>query len=188
MKDTHIERIIEIEIIMAIEMSPHEIINLTLRRLMQILELMHRLELDHIQPIGKDTIRFPLQQMLRFVRGNMRHRRKHIRTMRRRTFYAIPMIDPALARLMIDIKVLKVVVEIDGTGTEVSTEESSVGCEDCRNVDVALSAEGDSEASLPFVEMGDNGLVESSRNVLFAKYRQYNEGLGRGGWRKKSDL
>ena len=66
------------------------------------------------------------------------------------------MVDTPFTSLVVDIKVLEVVVEIDTTRTQVSSEQSSVGGKDGSNVDMPLSAEGDSETSLPFVEMGDN--------------------------------
>jgi hypothetical protein len=78
----------------------------------------------------------------------------------------IPVVDTPFAGLVVDIKVLKVVVEIDATGTQVSTEQSSVGGEDGGDVNVPLSAKGDSETSLPFVEVGDNGGLGLSAGEL----------------------
>jgi hypothetical protein len=54
---------------------------------------------------------------------------------------------------MIDIKVLQVVVEINTTSTQVPSEQSSVGGENGSHVDMPLSAKGNSETGLPFVEM-----------------------------------
>ena len=45
---------------MTIEMAPHKLVDLRLGRRMQILELVHGLELDDIQPIRQDPIGFPL--------------------------------------------------------------------------------------------------------------------------------
>ena len=41
-----------------------------------------------------------------------------------------------------------------------------MGCEDGRDVDAAFTAEGDSEPSLPFVEMGDDSLFELMGRIL----------------------
>ncbi len=82
------------------------------------------------------------------------------------TFDTITMVDAALSSFVIAIKVLKVVVEIDTACAEVTTEEGSMSSEDGCDIDMTFPAEGDSEACLPFVEMGDNGLVESPRDVL----------------------
>lgn len=77
------------------------------------------------------------------------------------------MVDTPLAGLVVDVKVLQVVVEIDTAGTEVSTEQGSVGGEDGRDIDMPLSAEGDSETGLPFVEVGDDsGLGLSARELV----------------------
>ena len=66
------------------------------------------------------------------------------------------MVDTPFTSLVVDIKVLEVVVEIDTTSTQVSSEQSSVGGKDGSYVDMPLSAESNSETSLPFVEVGDD--------------------------------
>ena len=78
------------------------------------------------------------------------------------------MVYAALARFMVDVEVLEVVVKVDGAGAEVEAEEGGVGGKDSGDVDVSLAAEGDSEAGLPFVEVGDNGAVELARDVLWS--------------------
>lgn len=80
------------------------------------------------------------------------------------------MVNTPLAGLVVDVKVLQVVVEVNTSRTEVSAEQSSVGGEDGGDVDMPLSAEGDSETSLPFVEVGDDGgLSFSARELMSAK-------------------
>lgn len=70
---------------------------------------------------------------------------------------AVSVVDAALAGLVINVKVLKVVVEVDRAGTEVSTEKGRVRREDGRHINVALAAERDGETGLPLVEVGDDG-------------------------------
>lgn len=67
------------------------------------------------------------------------------------------MVDSSLPSLVIDIKVLQVVVEIDRSGTEVPPQEGSVGGKDGRHVDMTFSTERDGQTGLPFVEVADNG-------------------------------
>ena len=76
------------------------------------------------------------------------------------------MIDTALARFVIDVKVLQVVVKVDGARAQVTTEQSRVGREHGRDVDVSLTAQGDRETCLPFVEVRDDCLVKLPRDVL----------------------
>jgi hypothetical protein len=57
------------------------------------------------------------------------------------TFNAVTMIDASLAGFVVDIKVLEIVVKIDGPCAEVSTEESGVGSEYCGDIDSTFSAE-----------------------------------------------
>ena len=77
--------------------------------------------------------------------------------MRGGTLDAVPVVDAALARLVVDIEVLQVVVEVNGAGTEVAAEEGSMSSENCCDVNMALSAQGDGEAGLPLVEVRYNG-------------------------------
>lgn len=53
------------------------------------------------------------------------------------------MVDTPLSSFMIHIKVLKIVVKVDGTGTQVSTEQRGVGGKDGGHVDVSFSTERD---------------------------------------------
>lgn len=69
------------------------------------------------------------------------------------------MVDASLASFVIYVKVLKIVVEINATGTQVSTKESSVSSEDGGHVNVSLSAQRNRKTGLPFVEMSDNSLL-----------------------------
>ena len=79
------------------------------------------------------------------------------------------MVDTPLSSLMINIKVLQVVVEINTSSTQVSSEQSSVGGKDGSYVDMPLSAKGNSETGLPFVEVGyDSGFGFSGGELISA--------------------
>ena len=81
----------------------------------------------------------------------------------------LPVVDTPLSSFMINIKVLQVVVEINTSSTQVSAEQSSVSGKDGSYVDMSLSAEGNSETGLPFVEMGyDCGLGFSGCELISA--------------------
>lgn len=67
------------------------------------------------------------------------------------------MVDSSLSGFLVYIKVLEIVVEVDASGAEVSSEQGGVGGEDGRDVDVSLSAERDGETGLPLVEVSDDG-------------------------------
>jgi len=76
-------------------------------------------------------------------------------------------VDSALASLVVDVKVLEVVVEVDATRAEVTAEQGSVGGEDGGDINVTLAAEGNGKASLPLVEVGNNGSVSAARRELW---------------------
>jgi hypothetical protein len=77
------------------------------------------------------------------------------------------MVDPSLACLMVAVEVLEIVVEIDRSRTEVTAEESGMGGEHGRNVDVAFAAKGDRYSDLPFVKVGDYCRFLVARCVLW---------------------
>ena len=49
---------------------------------MQVLELVHRLELDHVQAVRQDAVRLALEQVLALISRNMRYGREYICAMR----------------------------------------------------------------------------------------------------------
>jgi hypothetical protein len=104
--------------------------------------------------------------MLALIRCDMRDSSKHVCTVSRAAFNAVPMVDSALACFMIDIKVLQVVVEINAASTEVPTEKRRVRREYRGDVDMSLTAKGDGQPSLPLVEMCNDSRVELSRHIL----------------------
>ena len=64
------------------------------------------------------------------------------------------MVNSPLSSLVVDIEILQVVVEIHTSSTQVSTKKSSVSGKDGSYVNMPLSAKGNSETGLPFVEVG----------------------------------
>jgi hypothetical protein len=79
---------------------------------------------------------------------------------------SLPVVDTPFTSLVVDVKVLKIVVEINTTSTQVSSEQGSVGSENGSDVDMPLSTEGNSETSLPFVEMSNDGSLGFSASKL----------------------
>jgi hypothetical protein len=57
----YVDRIVEIEIVMTIEMASHELVDLSFRCRVQILKFVHSLEFDNVEPIWEYPVRFPLQ-------------------------------------------------------------------------------------------------------------------------------
>ena len=97
--------------------------------------------------------------MLTLIGGNVGHGCKDICGVRSCTLDAVTVVNPSLSSLGIHIEVLKVVIKINGTSTEVTTEESSMGGEDRRNVNAPLPAEWETDTSKPFVEMRNDSFV-----------------------------
>ena len=154
--------------VVAVEVSPDEVVDLGLGGGVHVLELVHCLELDNIKTIWENTIRLVLEQMFALVGHDVENSHENVGAVGRRVLDAVAVVDAALAGLMVDVEVLEVVVKVDGAGAEVAAEEGGMGGKDSGDVDVSLAAEGDGEAGLPFVEVGDNGAVELARDVLWS--------------------
>jgi len=67
-------------------------------------------------------------------------------------------VNASLSSFVIDVKVLQVIVKVDTSSTEIPAKESSVSGEDGRDINMTLSAQGNSQPGLPLVEMGNDGL------------------------------
>ena len=168
-RETHIEGVVEIEIVVAVEVSADEVVNFRLGGRVQILELVHRLELDDVEAVWQDAIGLALEQVLGLVRGDVRDSGEDVSTMSGATLDAVAVVDAALASFVVDIKILEIVVKIDAARAEVAAKECGVCGEDGGDIDVAFAAKGDREACLPFVEVGDDGGGQLARDVLWAE-------------------
>ena len=152
---------------MAVEVPADKVVDLRFRCRVQILELVHRLEFDHVQAVWKNAVWLALQQVLALVCGDMRHGREDIGAVRGGTLNAVPVVDTALSRFVVDIEVLEIVVEVDRAGTEITAEQGSMSGKHRCDIDVPLAQERDGETSLPLVEVGDHGLVELACDILY---------------------
>ena len=85
---------------------------------------------------------------------------------RGRAFDTISVVYSALSCLMIDIKILEVVVEINAASTEVAAEEGCMRCKDSGDIDVTLATEGYSETRLPFMKMCNYSSIKLTSNIL----------------------
>lgn len=168
-KHTHVKGIVKIEVVMSVEVATDELVDLCFAGGVEVLEFVHSLELDDVETVRKNAIRLPLQKMLALVGGDMRNGGENVRTVRRGTFDAVSVVDSAFPRFVVHVKVLEIVVEVDGACAEITTKESGVCGKDGGDVDMSFPAEGDCETSLPFVEVGDNRCGGLSGNVLDAR-------------------
>lgn len=59
-------------------MTANKLVDFRLGSLMQVLELVHRLELYDVETVRKDAVRLALQEMLRLVGSDVRDGREDI--------------------------------------------------------------------------------------------------------------
>jgi len=93
---------------MAIKMTPNKFVNLSFSCGMQVLELVHNLELDNIEAVRKNAIWLPFK-VLRPIRRDTRYGGIDINTACCGAFHTIPVVNTALSCLVIHIKILEVV-------------------------------------------------------------------------------
>jgi len=91
---------------------------------------------------------------------------EHIGAVGRRPFNAVSVVNTAFARLVIDVKVLKIVIKVNTPRTEIAAQKRRVRGENGGDINVTFPAERYRHANLPFVEVGNYGPGELSRDVL----------------------
>jgi hypothetical protein len=105
---------------------------------------VHGRKLRNIETVGENTVWFSLQKMFAFVCRDVGDSGENIARVGRSSFNAVSVVDATLSSLGIHIEILQVIVEINGTSTEVPSEESRVGGEDGGDIDSAPFAEWES--------------------------------------------
>lgn len=83
--------------------------------------------------------------MLTLVGSDVRDRGEDVGAVGSGSLDTVAVVDATLAGLVVDVKVLQVVVEVNGAGAQVSTEQGGVSGEDGRDVDVTLAAAVDAK-------------------------------------------
>lgn len=101
---------------MAIKVSLDELVDLCLAHGVEILELVHGREFNDVETIGQDAIWLSLEEMLAFVGGNVRDCGEDVCAVSSASFDAVAMVDAPLSCFMVDVKVLQIVVKVDGAG------------------------------------------------------------------------
>ena len=74
----------------------------------------------------EEHTRLALEQVLRFVSSDVRNSSENVCAVGSRSFDAVSVVDTTFSSFLVDIKVCEIVVEIDRSGTEVTTEKSRV--------------------------------------------------------------
>lgn len=154
-----VEGVFWLEVVVAIEVTADEVVDLLLGLLMEVLELVHGRKLGDVETVGEDTIGLALEQMLTLVGGDVGNGGEDIAGVGGSTLDAVSVVDTTLSSLGIDIEPLKVVVEIYRAGAQVATEKSGVCCEDGSNINLSPLGQWQRNTGKPFVEVGNDSLL-----------------------------
>jgi len=154
----------------SVKVSSNELIYFRFAGGVEVLELVDSLELHNIETIRKYTIWLSLEQVFALIGRNVGYGGENIRAVSSRSFDAISMVDSPLSSFVIDVKILKIVVEVDGAGTQVTTKKGCMCSKDSGNVDMTFATKGDCKTSLPLVEVGNDSGGQLPRDILHKKF------------------
>ena len=82
-----------------------------------------------IQTVGSDDVWLPLDEVLRLLGRDVTDGREDVSEVGGRPLQAVSVVDLPLARLYVHVEVLEVVIEVHGSSTQVSAQESGVSRE-----------------------------------------------------------
>ena len=125
---------------MTIKMAPDKFIDFGFACRMHVLKFVNRLEFNDVQTVRKYAVWFPFKQVFAFICCDVRNGCEHISAMCCRTFYAVSVINSSFSGFVVDIKILQIVIEINGAGTEIAAEQRCVCRKYGSDVDMSLTA------------------------------------------------
>ena len=67
----HVNSVLHIKVVMTVKVTLDKLVDLGLGQGVKVLELVHGLELDHIETVGEDTVGFSLEQVFGFECGDV---------------------------------------------------------------------------------------------------------------------
>jgi len=137
---------------------------------MQVLELVDSLELYNVETIREYAIWLSLEQVFALIGRNVGYGGENIRAVSSGSFDAISMVDSPLSSFVVDVEILKIVVEVDGAGTQVTTKKGCMCSKDSGNVDMTFTTKGDCKTSLPLVEVGNDSSGQLPRDILHKNF------------------
>jgi len=155
-----------IEVIMTVEVAADEVVYLLLGLLVKVLEFMGSCEFGDVHAVGENTIRWPSQQVLALIRGDVRNRREDVGRVGSCAFHAISVVDAATTGLLVNVEALQIVVKINRSSAQIAAKQGCVRGEDGGDIDAALFAQGERNSGQPLVEMRNDGSFRVMADVL----------------------
>lgn len=156
-----VERLVEIEIVVAVEVTAYEVVDFLFRDGVQVLKLVESAELFHAEAVGRGHVGLALEQIVRLVARDLRHCGEHVGAMSGGSFHAVAMVDATIAGLFVQIERGDVVVEVAMAGAQVAAEQGGVRGKYGRDVEATRPRQDETDAGHPFVKVRDHvlGLV-----------------------------
>ena len=159
------QSLLEVEVDVSVEMSVDKVEDLLFVLEVKILELVtHSL---HVQTVGSDDVRLPLDKVLRLLGRDVADRGEDVGEVGGGSLQAVSVVDLPLPGLHVHVEVLEVVVEVHGSGTEMSAQESGVSGEDRGHLHLPEPEHDEGDPGHPLVEMSQDlgGLLLAARHL-----------------------
>lgn len=87
--DEKVQSLLEIKVEMPVKVTANEFVNLLFGHRVEILELVQRRELLHVESVRRDDVGLALEQMFSFVAGDLRHGGEDVREIGGGTFETV---------------------------------------------------------------------------------------------------
>lgn len=113
--------------------------------------------------------------MFTFIGSNMTNSRKDIRAMCSTSLNAITMIDSSLTSFVVNVKITKLVIEVNWTGTQITTQQCCVSGKYRSDIDFTLFDQWNCNACEPFVKMSNDSWTRLGLSGLLIVLEQINK-------------
>ena len=153
-----VERLVQVEVVVAVEVAAHEVVDLLLGESVQVLELVQGAELLDAEAVGRDDVGLALEQVLGLVARDARHGGEDVSAVSGRALHAVAVVDAAVAGLLVQVEVAQVVVEVAVAGAQVAAEQRGVRGEYGGHVQVTRATQHEANAGHPLVEVSEHEL------------------------------
>jgi hypothetical protein len=164
-----VQSLVQVEVVVAVEVTANEVVDLLLVDGVQILELVQSAELLHAEAVRRDHVGLSLEQVLGLVARDLRDGGENVGAVSGGAFHAVAMVDATIARLLVQVEVRQVVVEVTVAGAQVAAEQRGVCGEHRGDVQLTHARQNQANAGHPFVKVTDNvlGLAAQLMQKLF---------------------
>lgn len=99
-----VQGLVQVEVIVAVEVTAHKVVDLLLGEGVQVLELVKGTKLLDTQAIGRDYVRLSFQEMFSLVASDLTDCCEDMSTMGRGSFHTVAVVDTSITGFFVQIE------------------------------------------------------------------------------------